>query len=459
VLSWVKTWHCGQTLRWVFILSVGVFSLSFVGTWTYLALSALAEAIEPWNVFAVIVLLIFIGFCVFMNPLMPGPVVYLLCGVVITGKFCSLGRASSDEPCSTGMLWLGFAVAALACLLTKLAAVCGQMLIGRTSGSNVSVLRMVGVETPLMRAIEWTLTRPGMSSGKVYVLCGGPDWPTSVLCGILGCGFGQICLGTLPMGIFLLPSAFAGAVLNMSDGVWKSMAALVLVFALVSQVALGLLAIGAVSDYLSSEDPEVKKFLYDEREEHKKILEMNKQQEAFDRALVFYTTWSAMNGCQKATLVVAVVLSWLAAAASSLITSRLWRPFQIISRISQPYDHDPPGLDGKWHTIIHPLGWAVTGLTVVGIVCFYVWGSVSAGIAKDHVDEFRELSPDEKKMSAMSAKHDDAAFEDSKSVADDANGADWPKSEGRKSDGKIIDDDAPDDAMTAVSQNSQKKEL
>ena len=55
--------------------------------------------------------------------------------------------------------------------------------------------------------------------------------------------------------------------------------------------------------------------------------------------------------------------------------------------------------------------------------------------------------------------YDDAAFEDSKSVADDANGADWPKSEGRKSDGKIIDDDAPDDAMTAVSQNSQKKEL
>ena len=44
-------------------------------------------------------------------------------------------------------------------------------------------------------------------------------------------------------------------------------------------------------------------------------------------------------------------------------------------------------------------------------------------------------------MSAMSANHDDAAFEDSKSVADDANGADWPKSEGRKSDGKIIDDD------------------
>ena len=62
---------------------------------------------------------------------------------------------------------------------------------------------------------------------------------------------------------------------------------------------------------------------------------------------------------------------------------------------------------------------------------------------------FRELSPDEKKP-------DYAAFEDSKSVADDANGADWPKSEGRRSDGKIIDDDAPDDVMTAVSQNTQK---
>ena len=92
------------------------------------------------------------------------------------------------------------------------------------------------------------------------------------------------------------------------------------------------------------------------------------------------------------------------------------------------------------------------------IFCGQVWrlqktSFIASGLTRLR---FRELSPDEKKMSA---KPDDAAFEDSKSVADDANGADWPKSEGRKSDGKIIDDDAPDDAMTAVSQNSQKKEL
>ena len=95
------------------------------------------------------------------------------------------------------------------------------------------------------------------------------------------------------------------------------------------------------------------------------------------------------------------------------------------------------------------------------IFCGQVWrlqktSFIASGLTRLR---FRELSPDEKKMSEMSAKHDDAAFEDSKSVADDANGADWPKSEGRKSDGKIIDDDAPDDAMTAVSQNSQQKEL
>ena len=31
------------------------------------------------------------------------------------------------------------------------------------------------------------LKRPGLDMGKVGILCGGPDWPTSVLTGLLKC--------------------------------------------------------------------------------------------------------------------------------------------------------------------------------------------------------------------------------------------------------------------------------
>jgi len=410
VLEWIKTWHCGKTLRWLILWSVIIFSLSFIGKWTYLALSALAEAIEDWNVFAVIVLLSFIGFCVFMNPLMPGPVVYMLCGVVITGKFCSMGRDDEDDPCSTAMLWTGFIIASITCLVTKLIAVCGQMLIGRTFGQRVSILRMCGVEKPLMRAIEWVLKKPGLFPGKVFVLCGGPDWPTSVVCGLLGCGYGQICLGTTPMGIFLLPSAFAGSVLNMTDGVWKAISSLVLLLSLVSQAALSMLALTAVGEFLGSDDPEIKKFLYDPRPEHAPIVELNKKQEAFDKALKFYTSWSAMQPNHQYTLVLGAVLTYGAAAITTLFTSELFRPYKITSRIGKPYDNDPPGLDGKWHSLVHPLGWAVTGVFVIGYVCFEAWGRISAKIAEAHVDEFQDLDE------SGSAKE----------RSPDANDADWP---------------------------------
>merc|ERR1719247_597953 len=157
-----------------------------------------------------------------------------------------MSRTNADEPCKTGALWAGFFVATITCLITKLIAVCGQMLIGRIFGQDLGILRMCGVETPLMRAIEWVLKKPGLFPGKVFILCGGPDWPTSVVCGLLGCSYFQICLGTTPMGIFLLPSAFAGCVLNMTDGAWRSISSLVLLLSLVSQAALSMLAMVSV---------------------------------------------------------------------------------------------------------------------------------------------------------------------------------------------------------------------
>lgn len=36
-----------------------------------------------------------------------------------------------------------------------------------------------------MRAVRYLLSQPGLTIAKASILCGGPDWPTSVLCGLL----------------------------------------------------------------------------------------------------------------------------------------------------------------------------------------------------------------------------------------------------------------------------------
>ena len=51
----------------------------------------------------------------------------------------------------------------------------------------------------------------------VTILVGGPDWPTSVLCGILGLDLLPILLGTLPVFLLILPTVMGGAFLSIDE--------------------------------------------------------------------------------------------------------------------------------------------------------------------------------------------------------------------------------------------------
>ena len=70
---------------------------------------------------------------------------------------------------------------------------------------------MVGINTDGIRAMRVILADPRFTMQKVYVLVGGPDWPVSVLCGIMGLPLGPIMLGTQPVIALVLPSALAGS--------------------------------------------------------------------------------------------------------------------------------------------------------------------------------------------------------------------------------------------------------
>merc|ERR1740138_1609322 len=79
--------------------------------------------------------------------------------------------------------------------------------------TNVHVRVMCQVNKPMMRAIELILRAPGLRFNKVVILCGGPDWPTSVLTGILRLNVFQMLLGTLPIIVLIVPCVLAGACL------------------------------------------------------------------------------------------------------------------------------------------------------------------------------------------------------------------------------------------------------
>lgn len=139
------------------------------------------------------------GMVLFMLPPVPGPPIYLFGGLVIS------------EHCPYGFWW-GCVICIILCMVLKLSA-CAiqQKVIGELLGNRQSIRHACGVHRPFMRAIEQVLRRPGMSFGKCMILCGGPDWPTSVLAGILRLSLVQCTIGTLPVILSLIPLALTGS--------------------------------------------------------------------------------------------------------------------------------------------------------------------------------------------------------------------------------------------------------
>lgn len=150
--------------------------------------------------FAVVMITVyFTGMVLFMLPPVPGPIIYLFAGLLL----------SEVSPWGFSA---GCVASVLLCAVLKFSACAVQQkLIGECLGTRTKVPRLVGVHKPFVRAVERVLKTPGLSVGKSAVLCGGPDWPTSVLAGMLRVPLWEALVGTIPVMGSLVPMALLGA--------------------------------------------------------------------------------------------------------------------------------------------------------------------------------------------------------------------------------------------------------
>lgn len=128
-----------------------------------------------------------------------------------------------------GNFWLGAAYSSAVSFGVKLTAIAMQQkIIGERLGTRVTVRRAVQVNSPTMKAIKLILNKPGMSFGKVMILVGGPDWPTSVTTGIMKLSVFQMLLGSLPHGLPISLVVFAGGMQmkTAEGGIWWALGSL-----------------------------------------------------------------------------------------------------------------------------------------------------------------------------------------------------------------------------------------
>lgn len=348
----LQSWRWSFILKYVnylciihFIFMVGVTKI------TYVFLSWLNEALSAVPLVMVCILFFLIGFTMFMLPPVPGFPVYITGGIVISSR----ARGSPG-------FWFGMAMAVVFGLCVKLVACSGQYSIGYYMGKSTRVQHFIGIDTVLMRAVEKILQVPGLKLPKVCILVGGPDWPTSVICGILKLSLPQILWGTVPVLAISTPCVLAGALLaGGPDGAdadplarssWETMAMSVSALAFLAQAASGVVAMYFIQKTVAKDFDE----LSAPRPEHDAVRALRQHESSFIEAYEKATAWCRLGAWHRCVLVAPTAMFNFSFYIFQFADSYLFRAFRVNSRIDA--DFADGGLEGNvMNIVIAPAGY------------------------------------------------------------------------------------------------------
>jgi len=364
----IRSMHWVLLFEWGTKMSIAcmVFKVFSVGTPVVLAM--LNDFLSSHHLAVVCVIFYFVGITMFLLPPVPGVPVYLAAGSIVVEQMKK----------ETGFI-VAVLAASVLCLVLKLSAVVGQQKgIGQGLGKSIAVQMAVGVHKPTIRAIEKILKRPGMSIEKVCILCGGPDWPTSVLTGILGLSCPQMLLGTMPMFFLIIPCVLCGGAFT--EPAVKPFSALILMAASGAQGAMGFAAL----TFISKEQERCAEEFAVPLPEHQLILE--KEAEAQKAAAVYKeaTKWHLLGSTQKIVLLLALGSVQPLALAAQVKGSMFFRPFALENKISDSFANY--GLEGKPTNVFLVPGWGLLGMIVLGGIIFKIYGFVMKPIVKSYKD-------------------------------------------------------------------------
>jgi uncharacterized integral membrane protein len=327
----MKQWNWYSIFTKVNILAIVYFVLMIgVAKATYIFLSWLNGILVKFDLGLVIIIFFIIGYLMFMLPPVPGVPVYITGGIILAAR------------CQTTSLgfWGGVILSIVVGYTLKLTAVMGQWAIGRKAGNSIKIQKMVGVDTVAIRAIEDILKVPGLSLPKVGILVGGPDWPTSVLCGILKLNVFQCVLGTMPCICIATPCCLVGAFLlragENSGGAWGAIATTTLAIASLGQGGAGMVAAYYMTAVMNEKGDELAK----PRPEHKPIEDMTKAEQAFVEMHAKVTQWDNMKGGYKTLLKFGTAIQMFSFFILVWGDKHCFRPFSLTSKINDPYSKD-----------------------------------------------------------------------------------------------------------------------
>jgi len=291
----------------------------------------------------------------FLLPPVPGLPVYVFSGFIVAGQLKDTNF---------------YAGAAMGCALSftlKLSASLGQYFIGLCMGQSVKIQQAVGVNTIQIRAVEDIVACPTLSMAKMLILVAGPDWPTSVLCGVLRVNIMQMMIGTAPVIFVTTPCSLAGAFLaktipgqpSINDTLTTFFTGLSAIILVISACA----AMLEITKVIERKGDELEAF----REDHRAVMELTEQEEEYNQVYSDQMEFDAMGCIRKGAIILASLLLCGSTSVLATMSSQIFNRFSVGAQIDWPIEQG--GLDGDWlNIVIRPRGVYVLGCFGVGVV-------------------------------------------------------------------------------------------
>merc|ERR1719401_2062443 len=226
--------------------------------------------------------------------------------------------------------------------------------------------------------MERVLKERGMKPFKVCILVAGPDFPTSMLCGILKLNIPQMLLGTSPVILVsIIPQTLVGVLLTKEDateGVWSMIATVATGLAAAFQAgATFVFAYGIMERVEESGD----QLLKTHRPEHDEVRKLAEKEAEYVQKYGEMSDWGQLGARARATLLGTVALFLLSGsiiALDAVATEKTcFREFYITDKIKS--SHDLGGLDGDvLSVVLAPMGWVALGLAATAAVLHVGFG-------------------------------------------------------------------------------------
>lgn len=230
-----------------------------------------------------------------------------------------------------------------------------------------------------MKVMRLVIGRDGLSVPKVAMLIGGPDWPTSVLCGIMQLSLPQIMLGTLPIVFLIFPTCLTGALLYMSSletdaGApqfpWADTFS-TLTASTTAMVQFGSMVVAAYYLEKAANDRADEVAAVEDDQE---VKEADEKDEHLTKCYETVTQWHALPLWSQAVLVLSLL-----SITSSCYMVQFFSPSCFVDHSLT--DSIGDNLGGNVGNLFLPLGWASVTLfatAIILLVIFSSWGKHQA---------------------------------------------------------------------------------